>query len=308
MKFALDKGAGDPRAGSYSLSGRKVSSDKIAAAAIAHSPEAAEASRGRVSSARIPAAYQDSSFDAVPYRKKSSKRIPVADAVPYRKKSSKRIPAAASTPAAKASLPRDGRGEEEPQAENRVPLDSVARRRRASSQTRLEFVNPATMRKGNARIPDAQVPRELVTPQRRAASQQIPAVSPLKSVAVGEAPPDVRDRIREALRHIAHKQYDPAIGELEKALETEPGNVEAIRWLLVCRARKLMGEGQREAAVEVYQKLIEMDRNNYEATKEVGSFQKEQTMKAVPFGRYFVKGSGSPEDGSGGRPRKKSKH
>jgi tetratricopeptide (TPR) repeat protein len=112
--------------------------------------------------------------------------------------------------------------------------------------------------------------------------------------------------LRDALKHIAHKRYDMAIKALNMALDADPREQEAKKWLLVCRARKLMEEGKRDEAVAFYRELIGMDRNHYEATREIGAFQKEKTLKAVPFGRYFIKSSRSASDAPGGRPRKKS--
>jgi len=170
-------------------------------------------------------------------------------------------------------------------------------------------VNMAVVRESSSstRVPAAVQPAAgAAAPRRKPSGDAISAATLLEGGAARAAPADGLDHVKRAFQEIAHKNYRAALGALSAALELEPGNEEARKWQLVCRARILVGEGKREEAVQVYQELLAIDPNHHEASKEVSAFQKEKKLKGIPFGRYFVKGPESPGSAPRARDRKKS--
>ncbi len=303
MRYVQERGAGKPGAGSYALSGQRVSSDRIPAA-IAQAATDSDAARTRIGTVQTPTVVQPPS-DTYDLRKHSgsARGFPAAsDGSVSPPASTRKPPSSGRFAAASTTPPKSAR----PRAESQPsPRSATEQRRRFPSTTKLEYVDPHRQ-KSSTRMGAVRPPGDSSAPHRGASSGQVPVVSPLSTVAVGDAPQRSQEQLRDALKHIAHKRYDLAIRELEDVLYTAPDNEEAGRWLLVCRARKLMAEGERGAAVRMYQRLLERDPDNYEAAKEISAYEKDRALRAVPFGRYFTKNPGPRDDPSGPRTRKKS--
>ena len=301
-KFIHERGARNPRSGSYSLSGSAVSRDRIPAA-ISQAATDSDSSRTGIGGARTSTATQPPS-DTSELRKRSSnpRQVPAVFAPSKNRPVSARRSyhsggfTAASTPAPKSTRPR---------AQSPPATDAAAPdRRRVSSTNERDYVDPQRSKSSTYRSA-VRPPADSAAPHRRKSSAQIPAPSPLSAADVGEDSQGCLGQIKDALRHIAHKRYELAIWALEDALRFEPDNEEAERWLLVCRARKLMAEGEREAAVRMYRRLIEKDLDNDEAAREIGDYEKEQALRAASLGRLFAK---VPDPDAGpSKPRKRKK-
>ena len=289
-QFVPARGANE-RAGSYSLSGLRVSNDRIPVA-ITQPLRDSDAARSRVGSVQTSTVMQPPS-DASELRERAGngKRPAVsrASARPAARKQSSSRGFEAASPAP----PR--RGPEIAAVALRSGAAASLRRRRISSTTELEYLD-SRQEKGSERLDEVRQPGENAAPYRRTRSAPIPAVSPLSTVAFDYGSQRCQERIQGALKHIAQKRYEPAIRELEGVLHSEPGNEEAERWLLICRARKLMAEGEREAAVRIYKRLLAEDGNNWEAAKEISAFQRDRGSRVTPVDRRFVKSSDAPAD------------
>jgi hypothetical protein len=94
-----------------------------------------------------------------------------------------------------------------------------------------------------------------------------------------------------ALKHLAAARFDDATAELERALELNPDSGDAELWLRVCRARKLMANGQQDQALDAYRAVLEFDAEHREALAFVASVREAKKRPGL-IGRWF----GSEDD------------
>jgi uncharacterized protein (TIGR02266 family) len=148
-------------------------------------------------------------------------------------------------------------------------------------------------------VPDARQTSSSAPPSRRsgrASSSEASLVTGEVQTAKADGEPAAPPKsaadpslIKLGMTHFARRRYEQAIKTFEQALSEAPGDRDAQAWVHRARASLAQKQGQDQAALEHYQKLLEVDENNLEARKFVREFHNKQRLAAIPFGRYFVK-------------------
>lgn len=100
------------------------------------------------------------------------------------------------------------------------------------------------------------------------------AAGPL--LAMGSSDPSPEDQIREAVSSIDKQDYNGAIEALDKALESDARNADALNYMGYSY-RKL---GQHEKAVEYYLKALSVDPNHKGALEYLGEAYLEANQPA----------------------------
>lgn len=88
-------------------------------------------------------------------------------------------------------------------------------------------------------------------------------------VQVSQAPGATGLDLQDALKSIAHKDYDRGITLLEAVLQGEPNNAQAKLWVRLALARKERARGKKEAALTAYRSVLDLDPKHHEARKAV---------------------------------------
>ena len=114
------------------------------------------------------------------------------------------------------------------------------------------------------------------------------APSPSGQPAAPPKPTDIQ-RLKLVLNSLAHKHYDDAARLAREMLVDNPGDPQVLKWQAICFARVAITRNDPAGAAEQYLKALAYDENNREARDYVKTFQREQKLNSLPFGRYFMK-------------------
>jgi uncharacterized protein (TIGR02266 family) len=174
------------------------------------------------------------------------------------------------------------------------------------SSTKIPIVRTPTVPMSGAssrsgtNTPNARTPTGPVTspsqPGGRTASGPIsgqPSGDPASNPENGQpqAPPQPTDlnRLKLVLNSLAHKHYEDAARLAREMLVDNPGDPQVLKWQAICFARIAITRNDPAGACEHYTKALTYDENNREARDYVRTFQRDQKLNALPFGRYFLK-------------------
>jgi uncharacterized protein (TIGR02266 family) len=95
-------------------------------------------------------------------------------------------------------------------------------------------------------------------------------------------------KVKILMTHFAHKRYDVCIKEAAKMIEENPGDVHALKWQAMCKARQAIAANKEADAVPHYERALQLDEGNREARDFVRNYHRDKKLNALPFGRYFV--------------------
>jgi uncharacterized protein (TIGR02266 family) len=170
------------------------------------------------------------------------------------------------------------------------PLSADAARARSSKPAARRPsapLDPEALR-SHSRQPAARAPTGPIAPVQQSDAPGANGPSPSGQAPAQPGPTDL-NRLKLVLNSLAHKHYDDAARLAREMLADNPGDPQVLKWQAVCFARMALTRNDIRAAAEQYEKVLQYEDNNREARDFVRTFQREQKLNALPFGRYFVK-------------------
>lgn len=148
---------------------------------------------------------------------------------------------------------------------------------------------------------DEHSTRYSMRPSGRPGTSDRPAKGPttlsgMRSPARTPTPPSdgphaTRDpeALKLGMAHLARRRYRDAQVVFREMLDTDPGDIDAQRWIHVACARRAVAKDQPEKAIGFYRKVLEVDPANREAKDKIATLERNAKLSNLPFGRFFAK-------------------
>ena len=170
------------------------------------------------------------------------------------------------------------------------PVTGVTRRSSASTPIVRTPTGPVSPSGSSPSNPAARTPSGPASgkPSANPGAPSGPAPSQGEQPQVPPQPTDV-NRLKLVLNALSHKHYEDAARLAREMLADNPGDPQVLKWQAICFARISITRNDPAGACEHYAKALTYDENNREARDYVRSFQRDQKLNALPFGRYFTK-------------------
>jgi uncharacterized protein (TIGR02266 family) len=115
--------------------------------------------------------------------------------------------------------------------------------------------------------------------------------------ATSSQPPAVRstgrpldtEKLKMGMTHLAHRRFLEAINVFSDLSTESPQDPQPVLWRALARARLKLKDNDEAGAAEHYAQVLAIDEHNHEARKFVREHGQKKRLKAIPFGRYFLK-------------------